>query len=346
MGVRKEYSGGVVAIDDVSLELAQGRFLVLLGPSGSGKTTLLRVISGLESFSSGTIEIGGRDVSRVPAHQRNIGFVFQNHGLFPHLSVHDNVAFGLRLRKLRRAEIDQRVDEALEMVRLSGFAKRATTQLSGGQQQRVALARALAIRPALLLLDEPLASLDKNLRLKMQDEIRSLQRTLGIAAVMVTHDQEEAMAMGDQLVLLASGRIEQHGTPRELYARPASVFAARFIGAANVFDVVDSVADSVTVDGGHVLPLPHASHDAPTHVVIRPESVRIRPGGEGALQGRVLDVNDIGSRSRVLVELEGIARPFVVEASATEVRGLERGARIGLHLEPGDVLPIVERERP
>ena len=232
--VSKMY-GETVAVKDLSLEVADGEFLFLLGPSGSGKTTVLRMIGGYEQPSSGRIEIGGQDVTQLPVHQRNIGMVFQSYALFPHMTVAQNVAFGLKMRHIAKNEIKQRVAEALELVELDGLGQRYPNQLSGGQQQRVALARAIVYRPALLLLDEPLANLDRRLRDTMRIELKQLQRRLGLTTIMVTHDQEESLSMADRVALLYRGSLEQSGSSAEIYNQPASPFVAAFIGEMNVF---------------------------------------------------------------------------------------------------------------
>ncbi len=222
--------GDLKAVDDVSLSVADGEFLVLLGPSGCGKTTTLRMVAGFVEPTSGTIRLGDRDITDLPPWKRNAGLVFQSYALFPHLTVNQNVAFGLEMRKKPPAEIDREVAEALRLVRLGHLGDRLPRQLSGGQQQRVALARALAIRPDILLLDEPLSNLDAKLRQDVRVEIRELQRKLGLTTVMVTHDQEEALTMADRLVVMSEGRIRQIGTQQDLYERPADRFVADFVG--------------------------------------------------------------------------------------------------------------------
>jgi len=228
-----KHYGDFVALRDIELAIEAGEFFTLLGPSGSGKTTLLKVIAGFERHSNGQIEVDGADISHVPVARRNIGMVFQNYALFPHMSVFDNVGFSLSMRRQPKAEIEQRVLEALRVVDLEGFAKRYPRQLSGGQQQRVAVARAIVFNPDILLMDEPLGALDKNLRQSLQIELKRLHRRLGVTIVYVTHDQEEAMHLSDRIVVLNEGRIEQIGTPEELYHRPANRFVADFIGECN-----------------------------------------------------------------------------------------------------------------
>jgi spermidine/putrescine ABC transporter ATP-binding subunit len=299
----------------VSFEVGEGEFLVLLGPSGSGKTTMLRVIAGFEEPTEGEVAIRGRPVAEMPPNRRDIGVVFQHFALFPHLTVFRNVAFGLEMRRVPRQDLRARVAEALDMVRLVGFDDRMPNQLSGGQQQRVALARALVTRPAVLLLDEPLGSLDPHLRADMQMEIRRLQQTLAITAIMVTHDQEEAMTMADRIAILHEGRLQQIGTPREIYEAPASAFVARFIGAANIFDVVDVRAHDgtlrVTTPGGLTL----TAMDSQTNprggdisVVVRPESVRfgeLPADLENVFRGRVTAITYLGAVARCQVAIAG-----------------------------------------
>jgi putative spermidine/putrescine transport system ATP-binding protein len=233
IGLTKRY-GAAVALDDLTLAVGDGELMCLLGPSGCGKTTTLRVIAGFEPLQAGAVRIGAADVARVPAQRRDIGVVFQSYALFPHLTVNQNVGFGLRMRHKPRAEIDTAVREALRIVRLEDVGERLPRQLSGGQQQRVALARAIAIRPRLLLLDEPLSNLDAKLRDEMRDEIRRIQRTVGTTTVFVTHDQIEALALADRMAVMERGRIVQVGTPSEIYERPAHPFVASFIGQANL----------------------------------------------------------------------------------------------------------------
>ena len=232
--VSKSY-GSVPAIRDLDLTIARGVFFSLLGPSGCGKTTTLRLIAGFEQPSAGAVFIRNRDVTAVPPYRRDFAMVFQNFALFPHLSVAENIAFGLRMRRIGGAERANRVKEALELVKLAGYGERYPKQLSGGQQQRVALARAIIVRPAVLLLDEPLGALDKSLREDMQVELRQLQRTLGITTVFVTHDQEEALTLSDEVAVMRDGVIEQRGAPRALYEQPATAFVAGFLGASNFF---------------------------------------------------------------------------------------------------------------
>ena len=233
-GIVKNY-GALRALDDVTLDVGAGEFCSLLGASGSGKTTLLKVIAGFEAIDAGHLRIGDRDIGRVPVSKRNIGMVFQNYALFPHMSVFDNVAFGLETRQTPRAELRERVDETLAMVGLTGYEERLPRQLSGGQQQRVALARALVIRPDILLMDEPLGALDKNLKQSIQLQLKALHRRVGITVIYVTHDQEEALNLSDRIVVMDAGRVIQVGTPQDLYFKPVNRFVAGFLGDCNVF---------------------------------------------------------------------------------------------------------------
>ena len=272
--LRKVY-GEFVAVDNMNLEVKDGEFLILLGPSGCGKTTTLRMLAGFVEQNTGTLSIGGRDVTAEPPYRRNIGLVFQNYALFPHLTIFENVAFGLRRRKLAEAEIKARVQEALELVRLGHLEDRYPKQMSGGQQQRVAIARALAIRPDILLLDEPLSNLDAMLRLQVRDELRALQRKLKITTIMVTHDQDEAMYVGDRLVVMKEGKIQQIGTPTELYNHPANRFVASFIGRTNFVEGVIG-AGQTTFNARSGLVIATVMADRPyTELVVRPEMIEL-----------------------------------------------------------------------
>ena len=271
--------GGIAAVDRIDLEVHPGEFLSLLGPSGCGKTTTLRLIAGFERPDEGEVRIGGRDVSKVPPYRRDVNTVFQSYALFPHLSVQDNVAYGLKQRGLGRGERRARAAEMLELVQLVGFGERKPRQLSGGQQQRVALARALVMHPRVLLLDEPLGALDLKVRKELQIELKRIQEEIGITFVYVTHDQEEALAMSDRVVVMNAGRIEQIGAPREIYDTPATQWVAGFIGDTNF----------VSVHG--------------RDVAVRPESVRVRTYGEG-LSGRTIASMVIGPAVQCVVRLD------------------------------------------
>jgi spermidine/putrescine ABC transporter ATP-binding subunit len=294
-GAVKRY-GQIAALDGVDLTFADGEFFGLLGPSGSGKTTLLRSIAGFISLDRGEIRVDGTDIARIPVHRRNIGMVFQNYALFPHLNVAENIAFGLDVRNVPAAEIRARVSESLDLVRLSGLEARRPRQLSGGQQQRVALARALVTRPRVLLLDEPLSALDKHLRQEMQVELRRIQRQIGITTIFVTHDQEEALTLSDRVAIFNQGRVVQAGAPRDVYERPVNRFAAGFLGEANFLDgqVAATGGDGtrVTLASGGELALPsgNLAPGSAVLVALRPEKISIEPGtatGANTLAGRI-----------------------------------------------------------
>ena len=309
--VSKRY-GEFAAVDDVSLDVAEGELVVLLGPSGCGKTTTLRMIAGFVDPTGGRVRLGERDITELPPWRRNAGLVFQGYALFPHLSVFDNVAFGLRMRKAPEAEVVPAVAEALRLVRLDGFGERMPRALSGGQQQRVALARALVIKPEILLLDEPLSNLDAKLRQEVRVEIRQLQRALGLTTVLVTHDQEEAMTMGDRLVVMRDGRIQQIGTQRDLYDRPANRFVAGFIGRSNFIDGrLDGPGRFVTPGGLSIAvtgpPPPSVASGRPCALALRPERLALAgdaAGAENAVSGNVRFVTYLGAISEYLVRLE------------------------------------------
>ncbi len=274
--------GSAVAVDRLSLSIEPGELIALLGPSGCGKTTSLRMIAGLVQPSGGEIVVNGRSITNVPVHRRGVGMLFQSYALFPHLTVAENVAFGLEMRGIRRRAAGPRVQEALDLVRLGGHENKRPAQLSGGQQQRVALARALVIEPAMLLLDEPLGALDKNLRESMQVELRLLQRRLGITTIMVTHDQDEALTLADRIVVMRNGRLEQVGSPAEVYQHPASRFVAGFLGVSNF---LQGTADSRAGHPAHIrcahglqLTIPGASElRGSVTISFRPEAVRVHP---------------------------------------------------------------------
>jgi ABC-type Fe3+/spermidine/putrescine transport system ATPase subunit len=280
--------GAVRAVDNVDLEVGEGEFFTLLGPSGCGKTTLLRMIAGFCELDAGEIRFGERRIDRLPAHLRDIGMVFQNYAVFPNLTVAGNVAYGLKARKVPAAELGQRVEEALRLVQLAGYGERWPHQLSGGQLQRVAIARALVIRPQVLLFDEPLSNLDARLRVSMRGEIRELQKTLGITALYVTHDQEEAMSVSDRIALMNAGKLEQVGRPADIYRQPASRFAAEFMGTTNLF-----TAQALGLA-------------APVWVSLRPEALRFAeeaPAGWPRLSGTVARVEMLGPLTRLDVTL-------------------------------------------
>jgi putative spermidine/putrescine transport system ATP-binding protein len=323
VGLRKRY-GDVTAVDGIDLDIGRGEFFTMLGPSGSGKTTTLRVIAGFERPDEGTVELRGQDVSRLPPYARNVNTVFQDYALFPHMTVQENVEYGLRVKKVPRAERRRRAEEVLALVRLEGFGNRKPAQLSGGQRQRVALARALVNRPQALLLDEPLGALDLKLRQQLQVELKRIQRELEITFVYVTHDQEEALTMSDRLAVFNEGKIEQVGAPAEVYERPASEFIAGFVGVSNVLER----------DG--------------LRFTVRPEKIRMLSDGEGPADSRVelgviRDVVYVGSVTRYHVELDAGGELTVVsqnlESGSSEA--LERqGSRVRLYWRPEHVFVI------
>ncbi|HEY4297459.1 MAG TPA: ABC transporter ATP-binding protein [Paraburkholderia sp.] len=316
LDLSKRY-GDVVALDATDLLVQKGEFLTLLGPSGSGKTTLLQMICGLVAPSSGQVVIDGVDHTRTPVHQRDIGLVFQHYALFPHLSVHENVAFPLRMRNIASADVERRVEAALDMVKLGHLGGRLPRELSGGQQQRVALARCFIYEPSIILMDEPLGALDKKLREHLQIEIRQLHRQTGSTIIYVTHDQEEALALSDRICLMNQARIEQIGTPQEVYANPVSAFAADFIGTSNI--VRGKVADgklairSDAFDAPVGTP-PHAfASGDEVAVVVRPEKLRLDGAGENRIAGVVADCVYAGADTKVIVNV-GRAGHFTVRA--------------------------------
>ncbi|MFI4999916.1 MAG: ABC transporter ATP-binding protein, partial [Reyranellales bacterium] len=306
------------AVRDVSLSVADGEFLVLLGPSGCGKTTTLRMVAGFIEPSAGHVKLGGTDVTLLPPWKRNAGMVFQSYALFPHLTVAQNVAFGLEMRKLPRADIGRRVDEALALVRLGGYGGRLPRQLSGGQQQRVALARALAVRPDVLLLDEPLSNLDAKLRQEVRVEIRELQRQLGLTTVMVTHDQEEALTMADRLVVMNEGSVRQVGTQRDLYERPADRFVAGFVGRSTFLEGAIEAPGRFRTDGGLALACT-GSGSGPMIgrgvLALRPERLQVAAapidGLDNRLSGTVEFVSYLGALIDIHVRLSPADRLVV-----------------------------------
>jgi spermidine/putrescine transport system ATP-binding protein len=317
--------GSNVAVQDLVLDIGEGEFFSLIGPSGCGKTTTLRMIAGLETPSGGSITLHGRDVTRVPAHRRPVSTVFQSYALFPHLTVFENVAFGLRERRVGRDEIRTRVSELLEVVELTGRERARPRELSGGQQQRVALARSLVLRPEVLLLDEPLGALDLKLRKQMQLLLKSLQREVGITFVYVTHDQEEAFFMSDRVAIMDGGALEQVGAPADVYRRPETVFVADFVGVANqlagtVVAAHGAGAYEIELTGigrAALAGVPGLAVGAPTACIVRPEA--LRPGapvnGELSLVGRVRDVAHLGPQTSYVVDCAGGVELSVTIAS-------------------------------
>jgi putative spermidine/putrescine transport system ATP-binding protein len=330
--------GSVTAVRDVELAIPHGRFVCFLGPSGCGKTTLLRLIAGLERPTRGRILLEERDITAEPAHRRNFGMVFQSLALFPHLSVGDNIAYSLRIRKADPGARRQRVDELLELVRLPGYAGRHVSQLSGGQRQRVAIARALAIEPRLFLLDEPLSALDAKLREDMQLELRLLQQRLGVTTILVTHDQREAMTMSDLIVVMGTdNRVHQMGTPLEIYRNPADTFVADFIGTSNLLKAVSRGAGTFEVAGrliaAEAAPAGLAAGSEAT-ISVRPEDISVVPGprdGQNTLQGTVTFVRDVGSSVEIYLDCDGVQ---IVSQSTPKSRPAVRQGDVATALLP------------
>ena len=325
--------GPVHALNGLSIDIAPGELIALLGPSGCGKTTALRALGGLDDVDAGRILVGGRDMTHVPANKRNMGIVFQAYSLFPNMTARDNVAYGLRLRGVDGTARKKKAEETLELVGLSAQANRYPHQMSGGQQQRVALARALAIEPSVLLLDEPLSALDAKVRRQLREEIRRIQIMVGITTLFVTHDQEEALAMGDRVGVMSAGRLEQIATPAELYDRPATAFVAEFVGLTNR---VKGVASDGLVDilGARVPLLPGSAGSGPVTALVRPEAVRLAP--EDGANARVLAVSFLGALGRVQV---GLANDTLVVAQvpAADVEHLAPGTAVRITVVPSPV---------
>ncbi len=326
--VSKSFDGELV-LDSINLDIYDNEFLTLLGPSGCGKTTTLRIIAGFEQADAGEVLFMGKEISAVPPHKRNVNTVFQRYALFPHLNVFENVAFPLREKKVPRAEIEQRVEEMLKLVALKGFEKRSVTSLSGGQQQRVAIARALVGRPQVLLLDEPLAALDLKLRKDMQQELKNIQKATGITFIFVTHDQEEALSMSDTVVVMSEGRIQQIGTPIDIYNEPKNAFVADFIGESNIVDGV-MLRDRRVSFSGHVFDCVDAGFEPkePVDVVVRPEDVDIVPEEKGMLKGVVTSVTFLGVHYEIIVDIDG----FKWMIQTTDFVDVDE--HIGLYIEP------------
>jgi spermidine/putrescine transport system ATP-binding protein len=318
----------IVAVDGVTLDIPSGSFFALLGPSGCGKTTTLRMIGGFEQPDEGSIEIGGRDVVGVPPYKRDVNTVFQSYALFPHLSVFENVAFGLRRRGVDGKQVKGRVGEILALVGLEGSGRRRPRQLSGGQQQRVALARALVNRPQVLLLDEPLGALDLKLRKQMQLELKAIQHDLGLTFVHVTHDQEEAMTMADAIAVMNEGRIEQLGAPSDLYERPRTAFVAGFLGVSNLLRGDVTAANRVRIEAGDELDVELEGRTGTVHVGVRPEKLRLGPPreGENTLSGTVKETAYVG-----------VATQYVVSTGAGDLVVYAQNTDRTRVLRPGDV---------
>ncbi|HKS30423.1 MAG TPA: ABC transporter ATP-binding protein [Pyrinomonadaceae bacterium] len=347
--ISKRY-GATRAVADVSLEVLAGEFFGLLGPSGCGKTTTLRMVAGLEAPDDGKISLGGDDITRLPADRRGFGMVFQSYALFPHLNVFENVAFGLRARHMEAREVSRRVAEALGMVSLSGYERRGVDELSGGQQQRVAIARAIAIKPQLLLFDEPLSNLDVALREETRRELRELVKRLGLTALYVTHDQEEAFALCDRISVMSDGRILQTGTPRELYEQPEEIRVARFLGRNNLIEAVRLSASHSeasmfrTTTGGHTLRV-HSEVGAnlplnkPCTLSIRPEHLLLygmteAEAAENTLSATVSSVSFSGATTTVRLEAAGLS----LEALVLQAEGFEPGSTVTVRLPPERII--------
>ncbi len=331
--------GKNVVLRDISLDVAEGEFLTILGESGSGKTTLLRIIAGFETASSGEVWMAEERLDRLPPYRRRVNTVFQHYALFPHLTVEENVAYGLRVAKRPEAEIRARVGEALEKVKMSPFAKAKPAKISGGQQQRIALARALVNRPRLLLLDEPLSALDANLRRQMQMELKSLQREVGISFIFVTHDQEEAMVMSDRIALLRSGELEQVATPRDIYSRPATAYVAQFIGHTNLLKA--EVRAGIACCGS--LQWPVALPDGPAQFSLRPENLRLgsdKPASPTTVRVRGSVVHRAFHGATELIRVhcaDGITLTVRIPAGRSGVTG-----DIALEFSAEDAIPVRE----
>ena len=335
----KQFADGTRALEPLDLEVRSGETVVLLGPSGCGKTTTLRIIAGLEEPDpGGRVLFDGEDVTRQPIEQRNVGLVFQSYALFPNMDVRGNIAYGLRIRGFDAAAREARADEMLAMMRIEPLAGRRIDQLSGGQRQRVALARALAVRPRALLLDEPLTALDAKLRDTLRVEIDALLRRLRITAVYVTHDQSEAMALGDRIVVMDHGTVAQVGTPRDIYHAPATRFVAEFIGTMNRLDGRVEAGRFVTAAGAIDWP---AAPPGAKQVLFRPESVRLADAGSGQLAGTVSAAFFLGDRTRLFIDCGG--QPVI--AQSTERREFARGMPVSLAIDGDALLTLVERTR-
>ncbi|HPB07816.1 MAG TPA: ABC transporter ATP-binding protein [Rectinema sp.] len=350
-------SGEVLAVDDVNLEVKTGELVTILGPSGCGKTTTLRMIAGFEYPTSGSILIGDKDVAKIPPNKRGLSMVFQSYALFPHLTIYENVAYGLRVQKLPANEIRERTERALDLMQLTTMAKRYPSQVSGGQQQRIALARAIVIEPSVLLFDEPLSNLDAKLREYMRDELRKLQKRLGITSLYVTHDQSEAMAISDRVVIMKEGRIRQVGTPREIYAFPQSRFVADFMGKANFLEVevLGTNGESARIDiGGKTFIVPRAGRVRPNSgsalLVVRPEALRLislaNVENEIPLKGCVDRFTYFGNIARYEVATEN--GPLLIESYNPEASSIfEEGDNVGvlIDFESVRLLPPEDKEQ-
>ena len=327
--------GEIVALEGLDLAVEPGELISLLGPSGCGKTTALRIAAGFEKADSGSVSLNGVDISHKPAHKRNMGMVFQSYSLFPNLNVSLNVDFGLRTRKIPTLQRKHRVDEMLELVQLTAFADRYPHQLSGGQQQRVALARALAVKPEVLLLDEPLSALDAKVRLSLRDEIRRIQTELGITTLLVTHDQEEALGISDRIGVMSQGHLEQLGTPVEVYRHPASAFVARFVGSMNELPATVGEGDSVQV-AGTAFAVPDAKtreRGETINLLVRPEDVRLSADDNGGLPGTVVSRTFQGASSVVTTRLDVLDTLVSAHVQGTGSASADPGTRVNIVID-------------
>ena len=330
--ISKVYSdNGFKAVDDFNLEVKRGEFVTFLGPSGCGKTTTLRMIAGFEMPTSGEIFLNGEDISQLPANKRPINTVFQRYALFPHMNIYDNIAFGLKLKKLPKEEIRKKVKKVLDMVDLEGFENRKISTLSGGQQQRIAIARALVNEPEILMLDEPLGALDLKMRQEMQLELKHMHDELGITFIYVTHDQEEALTMSDKIVVLSEGRIQQIGTPEDIYNEPQNAFVADFVGESNIFKGIMTGHMKVRFCGGEFMGMDDVAEGTLVDVVVRPEDVIITKPEDGVVEGEVVSVIFKGMHYEVTVE----SGKYEMVIRTTKCYSV--GERIGMKLEPDGI---------
>jgi spermidine/putrescine transport system ATP-binding protein len=330
--ISKVYSdNGFKAVDDFNLEVKRGEFVTFLGPSGCGKTTTLRMIAGFEMPTSGEILLNGEDISQLPANKRPINTVFQRYALFPHMNIYDNIAFGLKLKKLPKEEIRKKVKRVLDIVDLEGFENRKISTLSGGQQQRIAIARALVNEPEILMLDEPLGALDLKMRQEMQIELKHMHDELGITFIYVTHDQEEALTMSDKIVVLSEGRIQQIGTPEDIYNEPQNAFVADFIGESNIFKGIMTGHMKVRFCGGEFMGMDDVAEGTLVDVVVRPEDVIITKPEDGIIEGEVVSVIFKGMHYEVTVE----SGKYEMVIRTTKCYSV--GERIGMKLEPDGI---------
>ncbi len=337
----KIFDGKVRAVDGIDLDIKPGEFFALLGPSGCGKTTTLRMIAGFETPDAGRIHVGGADITDVPVHKRNMGMIFQSYALFPHRTVAENVAFGLRMRGLGKSEMDERVAQALKLVALEGLEERKPGQLSGGQQQRVALARAIVIRSPVLLCDEPLGALDRKLRQSMQFELKQLQKELGVTLIFVTHDQEEAMAMSDRIAVMNAGRVDQIGTPIEIYSHPRTRFVADFIGEINLFEGEWRDNQFRLADGKFLPAVAGGARAGRGTVAVRPERMRFAEAGRGVLDGKIETANFLGGQVIYRVDTEG-GRKLLIKEANTGSAARPVDARVGVAWLPEDAVVLAD----